>query len=220
MARLTETQALALWEEERAAIRAEGLHYLRHVRTRDEADPEAPLKTLPDYPYITALWSVLEADQRIVIAKSRQMMVSWIMAIFATWWARSKDHQAIFWQTQKWDDACIAVATAEGSALGRCHFIESNLPAPLRLPVRTQSGKVEYPNGSYIQGLAGGADQIRGKVASVIIQDEFAFQPEAAGVYTAVVPLVQKKTKIILVSTPNGGPDTSEFARLFHGVSR
>src|SRR6185436_3660582 len=100
----------------------------------------------------------------------------------------------------------------------RAQFIESHLPAFLQQRVKAQEGRLVYPNGSYIQALAGGANQIRGRVFSVYVGDEFAFQEEARGVYTSIAPLVQKGSQIILVSTPNGGPPNT-FARLFHGIS-
>ena len=49
----------------------------------------------------------------------------------------------------------------------------------------------------------------------VIVEDEFAYQEEAKGVYQAVAPLIQKATKFIAVSTPNGPSNT--FALLYHG---
>jgi phage FluMu gp28-like protein len=66
--------------------------------------------------------------------------------------------------------------------------------------------------------LAGGANQVRGKTASLIVEDEFAFQPEQSGVYQAVAPLIQKATRFIAVSTPNGRTNT--FSDLYHGVSQ
>ena len=72
-----------------------------------------------------------------------------------------------------------------------------------------------YPNGSFIEALAGGANQVRGKVFSVYVGDEFAHQEDQRGVYTSVAPLIQKGSRAILVSTPNGSDNL--FATLFHG---
>ena len=78
----------------------DGRFWLRFVTTRDEADPAAAVKPFPPHQYLLDLWTLLVEHPTVVIAKSRQMMVSWLMAAFCVWTARSKPHQAIFWQSQ------------------------------------------------------------------------------------------------------------------------
>jgi len=186
------------------------------VQTRDEADPEVPVKMFPRHlSYIRGLWDVLTNKPRVVVAKSRQMMVSWEVVAFCVWWARFKPNQVILWQTKAWEDAVRMVAMPEGGFEGRAQFIESHLPEWLRLPAKISEGRIQYPNGSMIQALAGGADKVRGLVPSVFVGDEFAHQEEQDGVYTAVAPLMQKGAKVVFVSTPNGASNV--FATLYHG---
>lgn len=199
-----------------AQCATDGLFWLRWVTTRDEADPEHATKPFPVHlEYIQRLWEILVTEQCVVVAKSRQMLVSWVLAAFCTWWARFHPHQALFWQTQQWKDATAMTCQAEGAVLGRCQFIERHLPPWMQLTLKEQEGILTYPNGSFVQALAGGADQVRGKVASIIVEDEFARQPEATGVYTTVAPLIQKGMRLIVVSTPNG--TANQFATLYHG---
>lgn len=199
------------------ALAAEdGLFFAKFIRTRDEADPGCADKPFPLHlDYIRTIWSELDQHQRVILAKSRQMLMSWTVTAYATWWARSKPNQAIYWQTKAWEDAVGMVSMPEGGFEGRCQFIESHLPAWLRVPHKPSEGRIQYANGSIIQALAGGADKIRSKVASVIVEDEFAFQDDQEGVYTAVNPLVQKGAKLIIMSTPNGSDNT--FSTLYHG---
>ena len=219
------TLVTALRLEIRERCHANGWLWLSFVKTRDEADPNQTVKPFPRYlEYVRAIWQEL-ADpnhKRVICAKSRQMIMSWIVCAFATWWARSKPNTFVAIQTQKYDDACKLVSMAGGTQagyLGRCQFIERYLPEWLQSPgLREGQGTLTYPNGSMIEGLAGGADQIRGKVPSLIILDEFGYQLEAKGVYTAINPLVQKGTKLIVVSTPNGFSGNM-FASLYHGLS-
>lgn len=192
----------------------DGEFWLRFVLTRDEADSSASVKPFPLHlGYLLELWRVLSERQTVVIAKSRQMLVSWCVASFAVWWARHKANQAVYWQAQQVRDADNMVSMAKG--MGRCQFIEAHLPPWMRLPVTAQQGRLIYPNGSFIQALPGGAGQIRGNVPSVYIGDEFAFQEEQRGVFTAVAPLIQKGAKAIFISTPNGADNA--FASLWHG---
>lgn len=211
----------ALREEILTRCTADGLFWLQFVYTRDEADPEHTVKPFPvEKEYIQVLWKILVEKQRVAVAKSRQMIVSWLLCAFCAWWARFHPNQYIIWQTQKKEDADKMVALAGGDKdlgyLGRMQFIEHNLPPWMRLKIRESEGKLSYPNGSLIEAVAGGADQVRGKVASVIVEDEYAYQADAKGVYQAVAPLIQKATKFVCVSTPNGMSNT--FAHIYHGT--
>ncbi|HZI76381.1 MAG TPA: hypothetical protein VFD73_20650, partial [Gemmatimonadales bacterium] len=190
-----------------AQLRSEGdgLFWLRFVLTRDEADAEHSVKPFPLHlEYLVELWRVLDSRQCVVIAKSRQMLVSWAIATYTVWWARHKPNQAIYWQSQQARDAVNMVCAPKGAPMGRCQFIEANLPSWMRIPITPLEGRLVYPNGSFIQALPGGAGQIRGNVPSLYVGDEFAFQEEQKGVWTAVAPLIQKGAKAFLISTPNG----------------
>lgn len=193
-----------------------GLFWLQFVNTRDEADTESSVKPFPTHlEYVRELWDLLASKQSVVIAKSRQMLVSWIIAAFAVWMARFHAHKGIYWQSQQWRDAVAMVCMPSGGFQGRAQFIEQNLPAWLRVPVKESEGRLQYPNGSIIEALSGGPDQVRGKTISLYIGDEFAYQTDQEGVYKAVSPLIQKGAKAFFVSTPNGS--SNQFATLFHG---
>jgi phage FluMu gp28-like protein len=194
----------------------DGQFWLKFVLTRDEADPVNSVKQFPLHlDYLQRLWDVFSTRNLVVVAKSRQMLVSWVVAAFAVHTARSRPHQAIYWQAQKSEDAVGMVCSPEGAQQARCQFIEANLPEWLRQTIKPVEGRLVYPNGSVIQALSGGADKIRGKTASLIVLDEFAHMQEQQQIYTSVAPLVQKGAKLIIVSTPNGSGNT--FATLWHG---
>jgi phage FluMu gp28-like protein len=194
----------------------DGLFWLKYVVTRDEADPNHAVKPFPlGKEYIRQLWWVLDHAKFAVVAKSRQMMVSWCVAAHAVWWARFKANQAVYYQTKSFEDAMAMVAMPEGGFEGRCQFIESHLPDWLQTKCKISEGRIQYPNGSIIQALAGGADKIRGKTASRIFQDEFAFADDQDGVYSAVAPLRQNGAAVFFISTPNGSSNL--FATLYHG---
>jgi hypothetical protein len=195
----------------------DGLFFLRFVQTLDEAD--AAIKSFPlDKPYVEPIWRTISTSKRVAWAKSRQMAASWIVCAYMVWLARFHPHSSIYFQSQADEDANKMISLP-GQAEGRCQLIESHLPAFLKQQIRCSEGKIVYPNGSFIQALAGGANQIRGKVFRLYVGDEFAFQEEARGVYTSLAPLVQKQSQIILVSTPNGGPPSNQFASLYHGIT-
>ena len=200
----------------------DGLLWLKFVRTRDETDVLNTIKPFPiELEYVQTLWRLIHEHQRLVIVKSRQMLMSWIACAYCVWHARFHPNQFIVWQSQKEQDAFKMVSVAGGEKagyLGRMQFIERHLPPWMRMTVKEAQGAIDFPNGSRIEGIPGGADQVRGKVPSVIVEDEFAYQSESKGVYVAVAPLIQKFTKFIVISTP-AGFDGNQFAQLYHGIS-
>ena len=210
---ITPDQAIALTL---AQCAADGLFWLRHVLTRDESDPLQSTKPFPlQTEYVRDLWAILRDSQRVVIAKSRQMFVSWEVAAFVLWTARFKANQAIYWQAQQWDEAVEKVCMPTGGYMGRCQFMEANLPPWMRQDIKASEGRLQFPNGSMIQALAGGADKLRGKTPSIYVGDEFAHMEDQEGVYLSVAPVVQKGARAFFISTPNGTSNT--FATLWHG---
>lgn len=210
---ITSEQAVALAT---AQCVADGWFWLQYVRTRDEADSTCAVKPFPIHlAYLKSLWSILVEKSRTVVAKSRQMLVSWEVIAFCVWWARFKPNQVVLWQTKAWEDAVRMVAMPEGGFEGRAQFIESHMPEWMKVTHKVSEGRIQYPNGSMIQALAGGADKVRGLVPSVYVGDEYAHMEEQDGVYTALAPLLQKQSKAILISTPNGSTNT--FATIYHG---
>jgi len=194
----------------------DGLFWLKFVKTRDEADPNNPVKPFPVHQeYTQQLWRDYMEPEPSCVAKSRQMIVSWETAAFCVWTARFKPTTAVYWQTKAWPDAVGMICMPSGGFSGRCQFIEDHLPDWMKSPYKPSEGRIQYPNGSMIQALSGGADQSRGKTGSLMVLDEFAFQEDQEGVYTAIAPLIQKQAKLIIISTPNGTANT--FATLWHG---
>lgn len=203
-----------------ARCAADGWFWLNFVKTRDEASEDS-VKPFPRLPYIQEIWGVLDRSQKTTIAKSRQMLISWLLCAYCVHYARFRPNRYVVWQTQKGEDAekmvCMPGGDKDAGYFARMQFIERTLPSWMRQKTKEGAGMIMYSNGSMIEAVAGGANQVRGKTASLIIEDEFAFQEESKGVWQAVAPLVQKATKFIAVSTPNG-PDNI-FAELYHGHS-
>lgn len=206
----------------RARCAADPLTYARFVRTRDESDPDTAVKSFPiDQPDVRQFLTDVHREQKTATAKSRQVMATWSTCVYMTWLARFHEHRHVIFQTQKWDDAvekvCMAGASRDGGFTGRCQFIERHLPAWLRQKVTESEGRLTYPNGSMIEALAGGKDQIRSKTPSLIALDETAFLDEAKATFTSIAPLVQKGCKLVMISTPNGA-EGNFYWHAWHGV--
>ena len=176
------------------------------VWTRDE-DSGQRLAWPQNKPYLKELLEVYESEQLIAIPKSRQLMVSWSIALWLTWRARYQPYNMIFVQADKEDKAAFLVDK-------RCKFIEDNLDDEWCRreydPIKTSSGfvgKITYrETDSIIWGVAQGTDQFRLYTPTIILMDESEFQDGAHEALTSILPFTRegKNTKVLLVSTSNG----------------
>jgi hypothetical protein len=178
------------------------------VFTKDEASASYGdvKKPWPRKPHLAQIADVIQSDTFIVLPKSRRMMISWIAAAYCVWRARYFPGSAIFWQSE-------TEAKSTWTLENRCMYIEDNLRWPqMRQPLRTvvthkgTAGRIYYPNGSYIWGISEGGDVLRAYTASVLVMDELEFQPEGHDSMKAAMPLIEKGTQAIAISTPNGPP--------------
>ena len=111
------------------------------------------------------------------------------------------------------DNQNCAVLANKGSLardiLAKYQLAYENLPTWLQQGVVTwNKGNVELENGSKIIAASTSSSAIRGGSFNIVFLDEFAFVPNniANDFFNSVYPVISsgKKTKIIIVSTPNG----------------
>lgn len=186
-----------------------GWYFVKHlVKTRDEAaGADKSVMPFPDEPALEAIWNVLEhsPSKLIIIAKSRQIMVSWVTCAFALWRARFFPNRQIVWQTKKEDDAKDMVSYGSDRLdQARMQFIEANLPSWMQKKRRFRDGQIIYDNGSKIVAVPEGGNQVRSKTTSLVVIDEAAFQEQFRSAWTAALPLLNKESRMIAISTANG----------------
>jgi hypothetical protein len=117
-------------------------------------------------------------------------------------------HATIFEDSQN----CAVLANKGSLArdiLAKYQLAYENLPHWLQQGVVTwNKGNVELENGSKIIAASTSSSAIRGGSFNIVFLDEFAFVPNniANEFFNSVYPVISsgKKTKIIIVSTPNG----------------
>lgn len=176
------------------------------VRTVDEAT-QTVRGWPPDKPYLDELFELFEEEQLIALPKSRRLLVTWSVALWATWRARYHPHNAIYIQSDKLEKSAYVTDK-------RCKFIEDNLVDEWckrsYTSIRTSQGmvgRITYPDtASYLVAVAAGADMIRSYTASAVIMDESEFQENAHAALDAMTALTEsnKNVKLILISTSNG----------------
>jgi hypothetical protein len=172
-----------------------------YVKTFDEHDKENPVKPFPVKPYLQPILEEIQNEDVVHLAKSRQMVISWLMIAYLLWEAQFFSYrlEAVF--SKKEEDAHALVERAK--------FIYNYQPIWLKnlcgLDRKMRDmpyGNLFFMNGSKLKGLAQGKDQVRSYVPSTALIDEAAFQDKLEETYNACVPCCQK---IITVSSANGG---------------
>jgi hypothetical protein len=144
----------------------------------------------------------LFAKDRFVITKCPRQVGKTTTTVAYMLWA------TIFTETQN----CAVLANKGSLArdiLAKYQLAYENLPIWLQQGVLTwNKGNVELENGSKIIAASTSSSAIRGGSFNIVFLDEFAFVPNniAEEFFNSVYPVISsgKKTKIIIVSTPNG----------------
>lgn len=178
------------------------------VLTLDEHDVEHPFKPidLDNKEYLVHIIQAWLGNKLILIAKSRQMMVTWLFSILLLWDAMFKDGRLNIIISKKEDDADKVLRRIKGVYSRLPPFIRDKIPAK-----RSPSGeigsycKLEFEdNCSQIIGLSSNPDHIRQNTASNIFFDEMAFFERARDCYVAAMPSIRGGGKFIGCSTPCG----------------
>lgn len=177
-------------------------------KTNDPHDNKNPVKFFPKYPYLIEIANILQHNQKILIAKARQMMISWICCAYLLWEILFKKYKVWFIVSKKEDVA--------NEMLDRIKFMFNNLP--LFIKSRFTVEKSIYcrfqikETKSGIIAVSQDADALRSFTASGIFSDEMAFQPFAEKSFRGYMPTLEN-AKFIGVSTPNG---KNFFWKLFY----
>ena len=184
------------------------------AKTLDVHDEKNPIKCFPDKEYIKILVDIWLNNQLLLVLKSRQMMMSWLFTTLYLWDVIFHEARMIFFQSKKAEDA--------DDILKRSKFVWDNLPKFLKKYYKNDefyelkcnpqhngqhvSGKMVFPDiNSEIRAIPEGGDVIRMHVASGILSDEMAFQPEAKDAFTASKPTISSKGRFTGVSTVEFG---------------
>lgn len=174
-------------------------HWLTHwVWTQDQKDEADSIKRLPRKAYFREIVDSWLAEPLLLIPKSRQMMVTWLLVAINLWLAQFHTDRNVFLQSKKEKDAF--------DLLGRMKFIWENQPFFMRPFCKWTEGEAKFSYlRSMVRAIPQGGDQIRMQTASSILMDEVGFMEEAEEAYTAAKPSIDGGGRITMVSTANPG---------------
>ncbi len=170
----------------------------RFVRTLEREKGEA---SFPEYIYLKDLINVFQRDTRVVILKSRQMMVTWSAAAFALWEAIFRGNADILFLSKREDDA--------KEAIRRLKYIYDRLPGYMR-PRTGENTKyvLEFPiRNSRLMALPTHPNIGRTFSPTRIIWDEMASTPFDEEIFASLQPSLDGGGFFIGISTSQG-PNT------------
>jgi hypothetical protein len=162
----------------------------------------SPYEHFPKWSYFEHIFYAIDTEHIVLIEKSRDMMVSWACVAYLTMHAMRVEQRGVLFQTQKYEKAIGLVDYAKCLYRRQPDWLKNAFP--LAKPLDSQpEDRLEFASGSYVLGIPGGRDQLRGYHPWGYLNDETSFQPEAGECYNEALSAV--KGKIILNSSAGPG---------------
>ena len=179
----------------------------RCVWTLDEhagAHGLQPIRQFPTKAYLRELTEIWQRERLLRVEKSRQLMISWLMAALHLHAALVNRGERIAWQSKNFADA-------DSMLRDRLWHIFLHIPNTFQKPkARYLSGLIEVYHDteaqlptSQIMAIAQGADQLRQYTFSRILSDEFSFQESQRESYAAMRPTIDGGGRLTIVSSAN-----------------
>ncbi len=177
----------------------------KFVFTKDEHDKENPEKRFPsecrkdrpNYRYLRLITRLFQRYDKILIEKSRQVLMSWLFCALALWYAlRYKGSFVIIQKTK--EETAIRL-------LERIKFIYDRLPKEMQSrDARSVETILEFKDlGSKIMAVSQDSEAVAGDTVSLLIADEMSKQPHGAQAYFSSRPTVAGGGKYIGICTPS-----------------
>lgn len=175
-----------------------------YVYTLDPHDSVNPIKKLPDKTYLREIVRLWLENPLLLIAKSRQLMLTWIISACFLWDAQFHKGRHIYFQSKKEEDADDIVRRRAGFILNHePHFL---WPSNFDPEKHITYCHINFTSlDSFIIGIPEGGDQIRSRVPSGLFSDESAFQPEFRESVDAMKPCLTGGGRFTAVSSANPG---------------
>ena len=188
------------------------------ARTFDPHDKVNPVKGFPEKDYLRLLAREFQHGPDVIyVAKSRQLMVSWLLAARTVWEILYHPHAWAVFQSKKEEDAAEMIYDTVPSK-ARASFIMSHLPEWMQVCICVEGdkritrrytldqktfsyGSIILPNGSRAEALAQGAAQVEGKVPSFLCSDESSLQEEWSQSWAAAMPCLAGGGRAVAVAT-------------------
>jgi len=193
---LTVSNNMKRWHKDPWTMVEDGVIY-----TLDQVDMKTPVKPFPKAHWLKEITHEWQEHRLLLVAKSRRMTVSWLMAYLHLWLAMFHPGVAAFLVSES--------ERKSAELISRCEFMFDHIPDSVMLKPQKRSKHclLEFPGlNSYIMGIPEGADQLRGYTATALFFDEFAFWERPTESLGAARPCIDGGGRVSIISSPQEGP--------------
>lgn len=173
------------------------------VLTEDPHDPSGKIKPFPPLAYLEQIVNVWLVERKLLVPKSRRMLISWLFIALHVWLLLFHKHEHIFFAARK-----EGRDESQGSLelVKRAKFVINNLRTFAPPHTEQKRGRIFCPStSSQIIAVAEGANQLRQLAATAIFADEFAFWEKARETFAAAIPTIEASGRFTGVSSANPG---------------
>ena len=144
------------------------------------------------------------SDPMVLILKARQIGFTTLTLAYALWKALFNEDFSIIMLSRREDDAKAALSMAKMAYDALDPALRERLPRRLD----NSSAKMTFGNGSVIESHPAANNPARGRTASLMILDEWAFMPNPDEAWASISPAADIGGRIIALSTANGWGNT------------
>lgn len=176
---------------------------IEQVLTEDPHDKSGLIKPFPAIPYLERLTNLWLLEKKLLVPKSRRMLVSWLFITLYVWLLLFHEHEHIYFAARK-----EGRDESQGSLelVKRAKFVINNLRDYTPPKTEQKRGRIFCPSTkSEITAVAEGKDQLRQLTATAIFADELAFWEKAQETYGAAKPTIEASGRFTGVSSAHPG---------------
>lgn len=182
------------------------VEFLKYLVKTDH--PVNGVQSFPRYPYLKEVACSLNFHRFLLIPKSRQMLISWIMCAMTLHRAISKGGLHLLLSKNQF---------SADELLRRINFILDNLRENFKPITATRNrSELEFSTGGRIISLPATEDAPRMHSPTSVFWDEMAFTRHGYKIWSALKPCLDNGAAFAGVSTPNGRNNI--FAELVEGA--
>lgn len=168
---------------------------------------KGPYRPFPQLPYLPWLFHKLLNERILLIPKSREMLLSWAVVAYCVWACQLFPSTRVLIQSQKLEKSSELVKGTYPPGYGRTLYERQDDWLRERFPLATRmddqpSDRLAWANGSAMQAIGRGADQVRLFHPTIFFVDEAAHMEECEASFGAALPVA---SQLILVSSAGPG---------------
>lgn len=223
----------AVLELEHRKCATDPFHFIvKYLLTEDSQDLDNPYKPFPErcYDYLRHLLDYILTEPLLAIEKSRQVMVTWLMAAYSLWLCLFHKGVMVRIQSKKKEDV--------EDIIDRISVLYRSMPNWLkaRHPAKIIGDRIRFPmTRSKIVAVPQGAGHHRGPTPTLVWNDETADQSDLPAIWKALRPsLAAGKGRVVFTSTqaqswfsmltkdlltPGEAPPPTEHKELSYGLT-